>query len=44
MSSDQKDRRSAVALSLGSSLAAMIAKLVTHPIDTIKAKLQISRI
>lgn len=31
------------AISMGSSVAVMIAKLLTHPIDTIKSKLQVSR-
>lgn len=29
---------------MGSSLASLIAKFLTHPIDTIKSKLQVSRI
>jgi hypothetical protein len=31
------------ALSIGSSIASMIAKFTTHPIDTIKAKIQVNR-
>jgi hypothetical protein len=32
------------ALSISSSIASMIAKFVTHPIDTIKSKLQVNTI
>ena len=41
---EKQDKEKAIALSIGSSAAGMIAKFVTHPIDTIKAKLQVSRI
>jgi hypothetical protein len=33
-----------IALSISSSFASMIAKFVTHPIDTIKSKLQVNTI
>lgn len=38
-----EERHRTLALSIGSSLAGMLAKFLTHPIDTVKAKLQVNR-
>ena len=40
----KKEKEQALALTIGSSVASMIGKIVTHPIDTIKAKLQVNRL
>lgn len=40
----KKEKEQALAVTIGSSVASMIAKIVTHPIDTIKAKIQVNRL
>lgn len=40
----KKEKEQALAVTIGSSVASMIGKIVTHPIDTIKAKLQVNRL
>jgi hypothetical protein len=41
---DKKDKQEAIALSIGSPFASMISKFITYPLDTVKAKLQVSRV
>lgn len=43
ISKSRENKEKAIAISIASSLASIIAKFATHPIDTIKAKLQVSR-
>lgn len=40
---DLDKRRNLVATSIASPFASMIAKFLLHPIDTIKAKVQVNR-
>ena len=44
MKEEEKDKkRSMLATSLASPFAGMIGKFVMHPVDTIKAKVQVNR-
>lgn len=43
MDKNKESKEIALATSIASSTASMIAKFLCHPIDTIKAKVQINR-